>query len=62
MTRERYFTVKEFKEAFFPNVSLEELEGDRTEEEIQEDLRKIVEKAVVPPPKREIDSKKQPRV
>ena len=61
MTRERYFTVKEFKEAFFPNVPLEELEGDKTEEEIQEDLKRIVERAT-PPPKREIDSKKQPRV
>lgn len=59
---ERYFTVKEFKEAFFPNVSIEELEEVKTEEEIKEDLRKIVERATVPPPKREIDSKKQPRV
>ena len=61
MTRERYFTIKEFREAFFPNTKIEDLEGERTEEEIQEDLKKIVER-VVEPPKREIDSKKQPRV
>ena len=60
--KEHYFTFKEFKEAFFPNVPPQELEEDRTEEQIHEDLKRIVRNAKATPPKREIDSKKQPRV
>jgi hypothetical protein len=59
---ERTYTYTEFKETFFPNLTIEELEGEPTEEQIREDLRRIVEIArrnsgkVV-----EVASKKLPR-
>jgi len=60
MAERTFRTLREVKEAFFPNVPLEELEGGPpTKEQIQEDLRRFVEMA-----KRntqEVDSKKTPR-
>jgi len=38
-------TLKEVKDTYFPNVPLEQLEGETTEEQIQEDLKKFVEMA-----------------
>ena len=46
MTRERAekrYTFTEFRETFFPNITDEELFGEPTEEQIQEDLKRIVE-------------------
>jgi len=54
-----FHTLDEVKDKFFPNRTLEELEGIKTLEEIREDLRKILElsreKQV------QVDSKKVPR-
>ena len=36
-------TLKEIKDTFFPNVPLEQLEGNPTDEQVIEDLRKLIE-------------------
>lgn len=38
-------TLEEVKDTYFPNVPLEQLEGEPTEEQIQEDLKKFAEMA-----------------
>lgn len=35
-------SLKEVKDTFFPNTSLEKLEGERTEEQIKEDLQRVI--------------------
>lgn len=59
---ERIFrTLQEVKDAFFPNITIEELEGRETEEQIQENLKRVVEIARRNSKPKEIDSKKLPR-
>lgn len=59
MAKERVFrTLKEIKDAYFPNRTWEELRGKQTDEEIREDLRKIMESARRN--SEEINSKKVP--
>lgn len=57
---ERIFrTLKEVKDAFFPDIPMEELLGDPTEEEQLDEVKKIIEAPKREPP--QIDSKKLPR-
>jgi len=59
MTERIFHTLAEVKEAYFPHRTYEELEGEPTEEEIQEDLRRFVEMAKKNSEK--ANSKKVPR-
>ena len=42
---ERLFTMTEVRETFFPGMSVEELEGELTEEQMDEELGRLVEMA-----------------
>lgn len=56
---ERVFkSLREIKEAYFPNRSLEDLEGEQTVEQMREDLLKVIGRSRK---EREIDSKKLPK-
>ena len=59
MVERTFRTLREVKEAYFPNRTREELEGEPTEEEIQEDLQRIIGIAKRNPEKK--TSKKLPR-
>lgn len=50
---------KEIKDTFWPNVPLEELLPEKTDEEIQDDLKRIIESARRN--SRRVSSKKYPR-
>jgi hypothetical protein len=45
MKEKKFYTMAEVKETFFPNETMEELEGELTEEEIEERLKKFMEMA-----------------